>query len=116
MGRLSGSLARYRLRLVAGIACLVGATSLTMMVPWLFRSVVDGIAAGRPLAALAPTLALIVGIASLQAVVRTLPRFMIFNVGPHLQDDLRHGPFTHLGTLPPRFSHPWRTRAPQSRP
>src|SRR5262249_61762924 len=77
--------------------------------PWLFRSVVDGIAAGRPLGALAPTLALIVGIACLQAVVRTFSRFMIFNVGRDIEYDLRNDLFTHLETLPLGFYQTWRT-------
>ncbi len=109
MARLWGYLARYRLRLVGGIVCLVGATSLTMTVPWLLKSVVDGIAAGRTPAALAPTLALIVGIASAQAVVRTVSRFVIFNVGRDIEYDLRNDLFRHLETLPLGFYQTWRT-------
>src|SRR5215813_9068742 len=109
MARLWGYLARYRRRLVAGIACLIGATSLTMTVPWLLKSVVDGIAAGRPLGALAPTLVLIVGIASAQAVVRTFSRFVIFNVGRDIEYDLRNDLFAHLETLPLSFYHQWQT-------
>src|SRR6516225_6702503 len=109
MGRLWGYLARYRLRLVAGIACLIGATSLTMMVPWLFKSIVDAIAAGRPPSAVAPRLLLIVGIASAQAVVRTFSRFVIFNVGRDVEYDLRNDLFAHLETLPLGFYQTWRT-------
>ena len=109
MGRLWGYLARYRLRLVAGIACLIGATSLTMMVPWLFKSIVDAIAAGRPPSAVLPTLFLIVGIASAQAVVRTFSRFVIFNVGRDVEYDLRNDLFAHLETLPLSFYQTWRT-------
>src|SRR5215831_6384602 len=109
MGRLWGYLARYRLRLVAGIACLIGATSLTMMVPWLFKSIVDAIAAGRPPSAVLPTLVLIVGIASAQAVVRTFSRFVIFNVGRDVEYDLRNDLFAHLETLPLSFYQTWRT-------
>ena len=109
MGRLWGYLARYRLRLIAGIVCLIGATSLTMMVPWLFKSVVDAIAAGRPPSAVLPTLLLIVAIASAQAVVRTFSRFVIFNVGRDVEYDLRNDLFAHLETLPLGFYQTWRT-------
>jgi ATP-binding cassette subfamily B multidrug efflux pump len=109
MARLWGYLARYRLRLVVGIVCLIGATSLTMMVPWLLKSVVDGIAAGRPPGALGPTLVLIVAIASAQAVVRTFSRFVIFNVGRDVEYDLRNDLFAHLETLPLGFYQTWRT-------
>ena len=68
MSRLWPYLARYRARLVWGVVCLLAGTSLAMMVPWLLKTVVDGIAAGRPLAALAPTLGLIAAIAVVQGV------------------------------------------------
>src|SRR6185436_7482469 len=46
MGRLWGYLARYRIRYLAGIVCLVAATSLTMTVPWLFRDAVNTLSIG----------------------------------------------------------------------
>src|SRR5262245_54572638 len=109
MSRLWPYLVRYRARLVWGIVCLLGGTSLAMMVPWLLKTVVDGIAAGRPPSAILPTLLLIVGIASAQAVVRTFSRFVIFNVGRDVEYDLRNDLFAHLETLPLSFYQTWRT-------
>lgn len=109
MSRLWGYVARYRLRLAGGIACLIGATSLTMSVPWLFKTVVDGIEAGQGPWGVAPTLGLIVAIAIVQGVVRTFSRFVIFNVGRDIEYDLRNDLFAHLETLPLSFYHRWKT-------
>lgn len=109
MSRLWGYLARYRGRLLWGIVCLVAATSLVMTVPWLVKTVVDGIAAGRSAAALAPTLALIVAVAVVQGVARTASRAVIFNVGRDVEYDLRNDLFAHLETLPLSFYQEWRT-------
>jgi ATP-binding cassette subfamily B multidrug efflux pump len=109
MSRLWRYLAQYRARLVWGIVCLVVATSLAMTIPWLVKRVVDGLVAGRGVAALAPTLGLIVGVAAVQAVVRTVSRSVIFNVGRDVEYDLRNDLFAHLERLPVAFYHEWRT-------
>jgi ATP-binding cassette subfamily B protein len=109
MSRLWRYVACYRARLLWGIVCLVAATSLVMTVPWLVKTVVDGIAAGRPAAELVPTLGLIVVVAVVQAVVRTVSRTMIFNVGRDVEYDLRNDLFAHLERLPVAFYQEWRT-------
>jgi ATP-binding cassette subfamily B multidrug efflux pump len=109
MSRLWRYVARYRLRLAAGIACLIGATSLTMTVPWLVKTVVDGIAAGAGVRALAPTLGAMVCIAAVLAVVRTASRSLIFNVGRDVEFDLRNDLFAHLESLPLAFYQRERT-------
>src|SRR4029079_11073098 len=63
MSRLWRYVARYRLRLLAGIVCLIGATSLAMTVPWLVKTVVDRMAAGEGVRAISPTIGAIVCIA-----------------------------------------------------
>ncbi len=103
MSRLWGYLARYRARYFGGIVCLIGATSLTMVVPWLYRRAVDQITAGAGMAALLRTLGLIAAIAAAQAVVRTFSRFVIFNVGRDIEYDLRNDLFAHLERLPLAF-------------
>src|SRR5215467_2550925 len=109
MSRLWPYLVRYRARLVWGIVCLLGGTSLAMMVPWLLKTVVDGIAAGRPVAALAPALGMLGAVALVQAVVRTASRAIIFNVGRDIEFDLRNDLFAHLERLPLAFYQEWRT-------
>ena len=109
MSRLWGYLARYRLRLAAGVACLVAATSLAMSVPWLWRRAVNDIAAGAGAAALWRTVAMLVAIAIAQAVVRTASRILIFNAGRDIEYDLRNDLFAHLERLPLSFYQSRRT-------
>lgn len=109
MSRLWRYVARYRLRLVAGIVCLIGATSLAMAVPWLVKTVVDRIAAGAGVGAVAPALGAIVCIAAVLAVVRTASRALIFNVGRDVEYDLRNDLFAHLESLPLAFYQQERT-------
>jgi ATP-binding cassette subfamily B protein len=104
MSRLWVYVSRYRLRLGAGVACLIVATSLAMCVPWLWRRAVNDIAAGAGAAALLRTVALLVGIAVAQGVVRTLSRTLIFNAGRRdIEYDLRNDLFAHLERLPLGF-------------
>jgi len=109
MSRLWIYVARYRLRLASGVVCLVGATSLAMTVPWLWRRAVNDIAAGAGSGALVRTVALIAGIAAVQAVTRTLSRTLIFNVGRDIEYDLRNELFAHLERLPLSFYQSRRT-------
>jgi ATP-binding cassette subfamily B protein len=103
MSRLWGYIARYRLRYLAGISCLVAATSLVMAVPWLYKRGVDAIASGAPPSVLLRYLGLIGAIALVQGVVRTYSRFVIFNVGRDIEYDLRNDLFAHLERLPLSF-------------
>jgi ATP-binding cassette subfamily B protein len=105
MSRLWGYLARYRLRYLGGIACLLAATTLTMAVPWLFKEAVDAITAGAPWTAVGRTLGLVAVIAVVQAVIRTFSRFVIFNVGRDIEYDLRNDLFRHLEAQPLGFFH-----------
>jgi ATP-binding cassette subfamily B protein len=109
MGRLWAYLARYRVRYLAGVACLVAATSLTMTVPWLFRDAVDTIAGGGTQAHLVRILALVAAIAAVQGVLRTLSRSIIFNVGRDIEYDLRNDLFAHLERLPLAYFQQHRT-------
>ncbi|HYV56960.1 MAG TPA: ABC transporter ATP-binding protein [Candidatus Nitrosopolaris sp.] len=103
MSRLWAYLRRYRVRYVGGILCLVGATTLSMTIPWLYKQVVDAITAGAGARTLARYLGLIVAIAVVGGVVRTFSRFVIFNVGRDIEYDLRNDLFAHLETLPLAF-------------
>ena len=103
MSRLWRYLARYWVRYVGGIACLIVGTTLTMAVPWLFKRVVDAITAGAGSGVIVRYLGLVVGIAVVQAVIRTFSRFVIFNVGRDIEYDLRNDLFAHLERLPLAF-------------
>ncbi len=103
MSRLWVYVGRYRLRLGAGVACLVAATTLAMCVPWLWRRAVNDMAAGAGAAALGRTVAMLIGIAVVQGIVRTMSRTLIFNAGRDIEYDLRNDLFAHLERLPLGF-------------
>jgi ATP-binding cassette subfamily B protein len=94
---------RYRLPYLAGIACLLAATSFAMAVPWLWKQAIDAIARDADPHALLRYVGMIVAIAALQGVLRTFSRFVIFNVGRDIEYDLRNDLFRHLETLPLGF-------------
>src|SRR5437667_4889933 len=103
MARLWRYVMRYRLRYLGGVACLLGATSLQMAVPWLLKQCIDAVARDAAPRALLGYLGLIVVIALAQGVVRTFSRFIIFNAGRDIEYDLRNDLFRHLETLPLAF-------------
>src|SRR5438552_8892692 len=103
MARLWRYVMRYRVRYLGGVACLLGATSLQMAVPWLLKQCIDAVAGDAAPRALFGYLGLIVVIALAQGVVRTFSRFIIFNAGRDIEYDLRNDLFRHLETLPLAF-------------
>src|SRR5436190_390512 len=103
MVRLWHYVGRYRLRYAGGIAGLIGATSLDMMVPRLLGRSLDAIGTDAGARVLLTYLGLIVAITVIQGVVRTFSRFVIFNVGRDIEYDLRNDLFAHLETLPLAF-------------
>jgi len=105
MARLWRYVGRYRLRYLVGVGCLVGATSLAMMVPSLIGRSLDAINADAGPSVLLRYLGMIVAIALVQGVVRTFSRFVIFNAGRDIEYDLRNDLFAHLETLPLGFYH-----------
>src|SRR5438128_8689 len=101
MSRLWAYLVRYRLRYAGGIACLLGARALAMVLPWLLGMTVDAIGSSTPV--VTRYVALIAAIAVVQAVVRTFSRFVIFNIGRDIEYDLRNDLFRHLEAQPLAF-------------
>jgi ATP-binding cassette subfamily B protein len=91
---------RYRGRYAIGLACLVATGTLAMSVPYLLKRAVDAIAAGGPVAQVGWLAVAIISIALAQSAVRTVSRFMIFNVGRDIEYDLRNDLFAHLERLP----------------
>ena len=109
MRRLWRYVGRYRVRLAFGIACLLVATSLTMTTPWLLGQAVDAIAARADMGRVLRPVLLVVAIALVQGIVRTLSRALIFNAGRDIEYDLRNDLFAHLETLPVGFYQQART-------
>ena len=100
MKRLFGYLRRYKARYAAGGVCLLFTASLAMAVPYLLKRAVDAIEQGQPFSVAARLAGLIIVVALLQAVTRTLSRALIFNVGRDVEYELRTDLFAHLQRLP----------------
>lgn len=105
MRRLLGYLRRYWLRYALGGVCLLATASLAMAVPYLLKRAIESIEAGEPssYSRLSGFAAAILAIAVAQAVVRTLSRALIFNVGRDVEYDLRNDLFAHLLRLPATY-------------
>lgn len=103
MNRLLGYLRRYRRRYAAGGACLLVTASLAMAVPYLLKRAIESIERGDPLSRVATLALVIIAVALVQGVVRTLSRSIIFNVGRDVEYDLRNDLFAHLLTLPLQY-------------
>ncbi len=106
MRRLWTHLARYRSRSLAGCLCLLVTATLAMAIPALLKQAVDAISSehdGAGLRSVGFYAGLVIGIAVVQAVVRSFSRFLIFNVGRDVEYDLRNDLFGHLEALPARF-------------
>lgn len=103
MNRLFGYLRRYRWRYAAGGACLLVTASLAMAVPYLLKRAIESIENGEPLSRVTTLALVIIGVALVQGVVRTLSRSIIFNVGRDVEYDLRNDLFAHLLTLPVQY-------------
>jgi ATP-binding cassette subfamily B protein len=98
--RLFGYLRRYRARYAAGGICLLLTASLAMAVPYLLKRAIDSVQRGEPFGVVGRLAALIVVVALVQAVTRTLSRALIFNVGRDVEYQLRTDLFAHLQRLP----------------
>ena len=99
MQRLWHYILRYRARYLRGILCLVATATMAMSIPLLLKQAVEVIEHGAPPEQLTYYVAVIIGIALVQGVVRSYSRFMIFNVGRDIEYDLRNDLFSHLQTL-----------------
>src|SRR5262245_7212740 len=71
-----------------------------MAVPYLVKRAIDAIQAGAAFSTVSTLAAVIVAVALVQAVTRTLSRSLIFNVGRDVEYDLRDDLFAHLQRLP----------------
>lgn len=103
MGRLTTYLLRYRWRYAAGALFLLATASLAMLVPYLLKLAVDTIAGGGSFGDVAWLAMTMVGVALVQAVVRTFSRSLIFNTGRDVEYDLRNDLFAHLLRLPQSY-------------
>ncbi len=85
-----------------GIGLLLVTNALDKGIPWLLRDAIDALVGGR-LGAVARTAALVATLAISMAVVRTMSRTRVFNVGRDVEYELRNDLLAHLHRLGPSF-------------
>src|SRR5262245_25725729 len=111
--RLWSYVLRHRARYVFGGICLFLTATMVMAIPYLSRLGIDALRAGGEPATVISTLGtyagLIVVLALLQGVVRTLSRALIFNTGRDIEYELRNDLFAHLEKLPQSYYQLQRT-------
>src|SRR5206468_818336 len=74
--------------------------SFAMAIPYLLKRSIDAVSAGAATSVVGNYALAMVACAIVQAVVRTLSRTLIFNVGRDIEYDLRNDLFAHLQRLP----------------
>ena len=97
--RLIEYLWQYRRRYLLGGLCLVGTTSLLMVVPWWVRGAIDVIERGDPDSELGGYVLLIALAAAGGGLLRGFARSIIFNAGRNIEYDIRNDVFAHLEKL-----------------
>lgn len=95
MKRLWRYLRRYRRRYAFGAIALFLTATMAMSIPYLLKRAVDAAAVGAA-TQVAQFAVLVIVVATVQAVVRTFSRAVIFNVGRDVEYDLRNDLFAHL--------------------
>ena len=93
----------YSSRFAIGIVLLLGTNALDKAIPWLMQDAVDGLVSGE-LETIKVTALIVVALAAVLWIVRTLSRIMIFNVGRDVEYDLRNEVIEAVHRLGPSFS------------
>lgn len=93
-------LGRYWRRYLLGGLCLVGTTSLLMVIPWWVRAAIEVIERGDPESGLGRYVLWIILAAAGGGLLRVVSRSLIFNAGRNVEYDLRNDLFAHFEKLP----------------
>lgn len=100
IARLFDYLWLYWRRYLLGGLCLVGTTSLLMLIPWWVRAAVEVIERGDPESGLGRYVLWIILAAVGGGLLRVVSRSLIFNAGRNVEYDLRNDLFAHFEKLP----------------
>lgn len=103
IARLFDYLWRYWRRYLLGGLCLVGTTSLLMLIPWWVRAAIEVIERGDPASGLGRYVLWIILAAVGGGLLRVVSRSLIFNAGRNVEYDLRNDLFAHFEKLPPSY-------------
>src|SRR5215204_4941195 len=98
--RLWPYLARYRRSFAVGLLCIVAATGIQQLSPWVLKHAVDDLAAGVTRGKLAYYALRLLGLAVVGGVFSCLMRRTVIGVSRHIEYDLRSDFFRHLERFP----------------
>ena len=107
--RLWPYVARYRRSFTIGLLCIVAATGIQQLSPWVLKHAVDDLAAGVTRGKLAYYALLLLGLAIGGGFFRYLMRRVVIGVSRHIEYDLRNDFFRHLERFPLSFYQANRT-------
>ncbi len=108
-GRLWPYLARYRRSFAIGFLCIVTATAIQQLSPWVLKQAVDDLAAGVTRGKLAYYALLLLALAIVGGFFRYLMRRIVIGISRHIEYDLRNDFFQHLERFPLSFYQANRT-------
>lgn len=86
----------YRGRLALGLFCLLVATPLSLVHPWIWRFIVDEVVLRRNPSLLGPALAGMVGLHLVASLLRGAQQNLLGRVGRHLVQDVRNDVYARL--------------------
>jgi ATP-binding cassette, subfamily B, multidrug efflux pump len=107
--RLWPYLAHYRRSFALGFLCIVAATGIQQLSPWVLKLAVDDLARGVTRGKLAHYALLLLGLAVAGGVFRFLMRRIIIGISRLVEYDLRNEFFRHLERFPVAFFQANRT-------
>jgi ATP-binding cassette subfamily B multidrug efflux pump len=107
--RFLGYLRPYLARYLAGLACLVLATTFSLAIPWTVKHAVDGMTAGADHGLLVASAGFILVLGALHGLARLGSRFSVIGAGQWVEHDLRRDLYASLLRLPAAFYHVRRT-------
>lgn len=107
--RFLGYLRPYLARYLAGLACLVLATTFSLAIPWTVKHAVDGMTAGADHGLLVASAGFVLVLGALHGLARLGSRFSIIGAGQWVEHDLRRDLYASFLRLPAAFYHVRRT-------
>jgi ATP-binding cassette, subfamily B, multidrug efflux pump len=106
-------LARHRARYAAGVLLLLATNACALLIPWVTKDVIDALGTGDRGASVRETVLigtlLVVGLALIQAAVRTASRLVLLGAGQHIESEIRAALFDAFLRLEPGFYQSRRT-------
>jgi ATP-binding cassette subfamily B multidrug efflux pump len=93
--------ARYRTRYLAGYACLLAGTGLSLAIPWTIKQAIEALERDPATAALGGLVAVIVVLAILNGLVRLGSRFTIIGAAQRVEFDVRNDLYASMQSFSP---------------